>query len=110
MELLKQLEVLKGQLATIIMHINTNKTQLDLKDTYSFALYNELYVLLDKLQDKFYNNIENKRVESKEIDYKSYLSWIESRVYEINSYENISEENAQKIKEAFELLKDIGEE
>ena len=110
MELLKQLEVLKSQLATIIMQINTSKTQLDLKDTYSFALFNELFVLLDKLQDKFFCRNENKCAEPEEIDYETYLSYIESRVYEINSYENISKENVKKIKEAYELLKDIGEE
>lgn len=62
--LMVQIETLKAQLATILTDIdtNTNNIQLDLKDIYVNALHKELFILLDKIQDKYYNQVSDAKV------------------------------------------------
>ncbi len=62
--LMVQIETLKEQLATILTQTETNinNIQLDLKDIYVNALHKELFILLDKIQDKYYNQTSDAKV------------------------------------------------
>ena len=62
--LMEQIKTLKAQLATILTHTETNinNIQLDLKDIYVNALHKELYMLLDKIEEKYYNQVSDAKV------------------------------------------------